>query len=566
MAKRRTSGDPSAKQGVLICLGICIPLIIILGVATYFGFSGKSEAEAKAATAGQDKDKAQKDATKQHSEAALLKAYVGLPLDKNDEPYPATFHDDPQAASIIKELDQDPGWDPVKRAPKDTYKSRVTKLTADIDAAYKVRDTTINEKNKLKAELDAANDKYAKMDAKYRQDVEELNKKKEEDREKIAAELAKANRTNNELRDEIEETKKKAEFQRGDLQAANAKLTKEKKTLDQKIEVIGQKIAPVYLPDFEKPKGKIDAIDPESRFAYINVGASDNVKPLLTFSVYSPGPEGRADLYRAEGSQAQREKKRAAHEPVPKGTLEVVSIIGPHSSKARITNVREPGRDPLMRGDLIFNPVWSPNQHMHVAVTGMINLTGDGRDRSAEFIQTLQRMGVIVDSYLDTKDLKIKGPGMTVNTNYLVEGEHPDVNNLLTLGGSTIGERSTKIDELINKMKNDAKDLGISTMTARNFMTLAGYRIPKQITPFAGASGYGTIGGGTGESKEETPKEKPKPKAKEMEEGKAKDADKEKAPEKKDDADKEKAKEKEADKEKAKEADKDKEAPKEKEK
>jgi hypothetical protein len=558
-ARRTSSGDPSAKQGVLISLGVCIPLIIILGVTTYFGFAGKSDAEAKATAANQEKDKAQKDATRQHNEAAFLRANIGLNLEKNDDSLPAAFHNAPEAANITKELDKEPGWDGVKQAPKETLKHRVDQLTADRDTAFKNRDTTINEKNKLKADLDAANKKYTDMEAKYRQDLDELNKKKEEDREKIAADLAKANQTINQLRDEMDDTRKKAELQRGEQSASIAKLNKEKKNLDNRLDVATRKIAAPYLPDYEQPKGKIDAIDRESRFAYINIGASENVKPLLTFSVYSPGPEGKVDLYKAEGTQAEVDKKRAAHEPVPKGTLEVVSILGPHSSKARITNVRDMNRDPIMRGDMIFNPIWSPNQNMHVAVTGLINLTGDGRDRSAEFIEGLKRAGVVIDSYLDTKDLKIKGPGITVNTNYLVEGEHPEVNNLLTLGGSTIGERSTKIDELINQMKKEAQDQGVSMMTARNFMTLVGYRIPKKITPFAGAGGYGTLGVGSSESKEgEAPKPKAKAKDKEMED---KDADKEKAaaPDKNPDADKEKAKAKDADK--PKEGDKD--APKE---
>ena len=85
MAKRRTSGEPSSKQGVLISLGICIPLIIGLGVATYFGFAGKGEAETRAKAAGDDKAKADKARGEAEAKAALLKAYAGIPLDKNDE-------------------------------------------------------------------------------------------------------------------------------------------------------------------------------------------------------------------------------------------------------------------------------------------------------------------------------------------------------------------------------------------------------------------------------------------------------------------------------------------------
>ena len=40
---------------------------------------------------------------------------------------------------------------------------------------------------------------------------------------------------------------------------------------------------------------------------------------------------------------------------------------------------------------------------------------------------TLQRMGVVVDAYLDEKDNTIKGPGMTLNTTYLIIGDTPEV-------------------------------------------------------------------------------------------------------------------------------------------
>src|SRR5206468_12940558 len=104
MAKRRTSGEPSSKQGVLISLGMCIPLITGLGVATYFGFAGKGEAETKAAEASKKQADANKARDTAERKAALLKAYDGLPLEKDEESLPAAFHDDPQAASITKEL------------------------------------------------------------------------------------------------------------------------------------------------------------------------------------------------------------------------------------------------------------------------------------------------------------------------------------------------------------------------------------------------------------------------------------------------------------------------------
>jgi hypothetical protein len=585
MAKRRASSEPSSKQGVLITLGICIPLIIGLGVATYFGFAGQKERDDKAADATKKLNDAQKAGRTAEDKVALLKAYMGITLEKNEEPAFAAAHDqsltgsDQGTINMIKELDQTVVWDSVKRAPKDTLLNVIKSQKNQLDAAQKAQDKINKDMAKAYGDIRAS----VETNKKGEQDLENRTKAAEENALKAQQSkldsLVKAQAEINRLRDEEDDVKKKSELEKGEKLATIKKLEAESKILQKKNDLLQIKVAPVYLPDFEQPQGKIDAIDRESRFAYINIGASDGVKPLLTFSVYSPGTEGNVNLYGAEGTQAERDKKRASHEPVPKGTLEVVSIMGPHASKARITGVRDQNQDPLVRGDLIFNPIWRANQHMHVAVTGMINLTGDGRDRSAEFIQSLQRMGVIIDSYLDTKELQIKGPGMTVNTNYLVEGEHPKVDNMLALAGSSIGARSVKIDDLINQMKNQAKDLGISTMTARNFMTLVGYRVPKNVIPFAGTSGYGSLTGGDGkkegeEKKEEkkegdeAPKAKPKAKAKPVKEDEEMKEDIKEDKKKATDKDKEDAKKGDAkdDKKDNGKDDKDKDAPKDKDK
>src|SRR5437016_11737471 len=146
MAKRRTSGEPSTKQGVLISLGICIPLLIGLGVATYFGFAGKGEAETRAKAAGDDKAKADKARGEAEAKAALLKAYAGIPLDKNDESLFVDFHDkglsggDGEVGKMIKDLDTDPGWDGVQRKPKDTLRNQVTALRSELTATKNALD------------------------------------------------------------------------------------------------------------------------------------------------------------------------------------------------------------------------------------------------------------------------------------------------------------------------------------------------------------------------------------------------------------------------------------------
>src|SRR5882672_5969141 len=238
MAKRRVTSDQSPKQAILICLGICIPLIIALGVATYFGFAGQKEADAKAADAGKKLADAQKAGRAAEDKLALVKGYVGLPADKNEGDI-GTIHDqqagDQATASMIKELDKDIGWDPVKRAPKDTLKNRIAKLTTDVEEATKKQAKLNADHAKDMADLRAANATNKTEEENLRKKLEEIEKKKEDDQEKLLANLSKAQQEINRLRDEIDDNKKKAENQRGSLQAAIDKMTAEKKTQDKKI-------------------------------------------------------------------------------------------------------------------------------------------------------------------------------------------------------------------------------------------------------------------------------------------------------------------------------------------
>src|SRR5436309_1446236 len=140
MAKRRVTSDQSPKQAILICLGICIPLIIALGVATYFGFAGQKEVDAKAATAQQNQAKADKARGDAEKQLTLMKAYVGLGLDQKEGDI-GTIHDQPgsdqAAATMVKDLDSMTGWDPVKRAPKETLKKRIQDLNTSVEEATK---------------------------------------------------------------------------------------------------------------------------------------------------------------------------------------------------------------------------------------------------------------------------------------------------------------------------------------------------------------------------------------------------------------------------------------------
>src|SRR5205085_10801592 len=154
------------------------------------------------------------------------------------------------------------------------------------------------------------------------------------------------------------------------------------------------------------PKGKILRIDHASNLAYVNLGSADNAKQGLTFSIFAA----------SVGNRVGRDNDR-------KGALELVTVMEPHLATARFTKVEDPNRNPILAGDLLFNPAWNPAQREHIAIAGIIDIDGDGTDDTPELVRNLQRQGIEVDAWLDVKERKIKGPGINERTTYFVLGE-----------------------------------------------------------------------------------------------------------------------------------------------
>jgi RNA polymerase sigma factor (sigma-70 family) len=87
-----------------------------------------------------------------------------------------------------------------------------------------------------------------------------------------------------------------------------------------------------------KPLGRVLEVGQNAK-VYINLGEEDDVHPNRTFSVFGKGS------YRANHS--------------PKASLEVLTVLGPHLSLARVTWLHDPDGEPLIQGDELYNPVLS---------------------------------------------------------------------------------------------------------------------------------------------------------------------------------------------------------------
>jgi hypothetical protein len=376
----------------------------------------------------------------------------------------------------------------LKAQPEKTYKLKVTTLVAELDQLSKERgefgDATKKGKDDLQGLIRTNDEKIKQLQQELKKAQDALANQKDDKSKEFMDAVAEIEK----LRDDA---KKMGEAHEQALVAKDEELAKLRKEFTdlkakydkEKATEAVLKVSDIKLSEHDTPKGKVLRTDPTGKFAYIDIGSAQNIKPQATFAIFGVGP----------GGQPEQERK---------GSLEVVSVLDPKMSMCRITDLRDPLRFPVLKGDLLFNPAWSPNNKEHIAIAGIIDLTGDGSDNTVEFIRLMEKQGIVVDEYLDLKDLTFKGKGMSLKTKFLVAGFVPEPKGNI-VEGNKIQELQIKVLERASEMKDRAAKLGIEMMPARRFMAMIGMKLPKQVRePEYAIQGLGNVNGGEGGMKE----------------------------------------------------------------
>ncbi len=234
----------------------------------------------------------------------------------------------------------------------------------------------------------------------------------------------------------------------------------------------------IQTPDLLKAdvaKGIVEKRD--ESYVYLSIGSASYLRPGVTFAILPKDASWRNT----------DEKDR-----LTKGQIEVVEILGPHSSRAKIIGETNPIRDPIRVKDQLFNAVWVPGTREHVAFAGIIDLNGDGLDDDKAFISMLEKQGVVIDEWLDLTDRTIKGKGMTIATKFLVLG--PDV-DFDSASFQKLGENDPRaaarmeIQQKMGSMKLQAGKLGIQVIDYRKFLISVGHKLPQKMFK----PSYGTV-------------------------------------------------------------------------
>jgi hypothetical protein len=223
---------------------------------------------------------------------------------------------------------------------------------------------------------------------------------------------------------------------------------------------------------FEEPQGKILRRLPEG-VVEINIGSSSFVRPGLTFTVLpNDFPEkGRQSRIRVMRIPDERGNYKNVERFTEKATIEVIEVLSPTLSRARISQEYDPIRDGAAPGDLIYNSVWRKGAADHIALVGIFDVNGDGSDDIESVVRDLNRMGVPVDAYFDMKQRKWVG-NITEQTRYIVEGWYP-----ANTAGDPNRDDKTKLIAAMSDAIKAGKEKGVATVKFQDFFPRMGYRV-----------------------------------------------------------------------------------------
>ncbi len=480
MAPKAPKGKNS-NTGMVVTLVFFILATIGLGISTYTGYTADEGKDAKIKKVEGELVAQKKTTDWYEMQTLLLKAYIGHfkgddleRLKVKYDAYRAGTLVGPEGGKEKPDLDQlvalltDPkklGWDANQYKPSKSYEQLLVNNLAEIEDL----NTKLAQANDLakRANNDATRDKttVAALQDTYRKDLDNVKATavkdrtmEEEDRKNVRIELDRLGKENADLRKSQEEELKKERAEIGKIKA-------ELVVWQEKANRLTKDLALARKRGMDAPKNwradwKIIQLDKrDSNLAYINLGSADNVQEQLTFSVHG------LDLNQ---------------KPLPssKGNVEVLNVIDRHLSQVRITDVKNRARDPIMEDDVLFNPVWDPNLKRHVAIAGLVDLTGEGRDGLQEFMRNLERMGVVVDAWTDRNALdKPKGKGISYQTDYLILADGIDY---LPETANTQNLRK-EIGDRILEMKKVAEEHGVQVLGFRQYLDKIGYRLPRGI-------------------------------------------------------------------------------------
>jgi peptidoglycan hydrolase CwlO-like protein len=205
---------------------------------------------------------------------------------------------------------------------------------------------------------------------------------------------------------------------------------------------------------FEAPDGRIAWINQRQRLVWIDVGRADGLMRQTTFSVFDHDVNGVTNA-------------------APKARIEVVRLSDDHMAECRI--LEDSAANPILKGDAIHTPSWSPGQRIHFAIAGKMDIDGDKFEDYDTVKNIITLNGGVIDAELRPNGTRIGQ--LSVNTRYLVLGDPPDD----TASPTAIQE--------FTKIRDEVSRFGTDIISVDKLLTQMGWKVEERTVELAGGKG-----------------------------------------------------------------------------
>ena len=242
-----------------------------------------------------------------------------------------------------------------------------------------------------------------------------------------------------ETRDTLTKTVNTFNIFRGAAAKEKAQLTKKQSQLTGTIEA--QRLALIRLrsDQFESVQGEVRFVLHGGDLCTINLGSADALRVGVTFGVI-------------DATETRLKDARV------KASLQVTRIRGEHLAECRIVSTPEID-SPIIEGDKIYSPWWSPGVAVKIALAGDIDIDGDGRADNEAIRGMITSAGAVVAATINSDGTQTGK--LDASIRFLVIGESPRA-----VAGSASEERLLQIEKQLGEVRDQATELGLTVIPA----------------------------------------------------------------------------------------------------
>jgi hypothetical protein len=325
----------------------------------------------------------------------------------------------------------------------DGASTTVAALAEQLKEAQQIRDETIRVSDQKVKELTAERDSLAQHAQEVQNSYDQLKALMEKSTDEQVKALYNDLETERDRSSQLNQQLLKTE---AELQVASQML---RDTREQLAQITGR---PDQEPQIREPDAEIILLDEYSKIVHIDIGSDQHVYPGLTFGVYD-----RSVPIPSDG--------------VGKAEIQVFNVAK-NISTARIT--KSDPQNPILKGDVVANLVWSKDKVNLFVVSGDFDLDGDGtEDPEAD-----RKIKALIENWGGKVE-----DAVSVNTAFIVLGTPPTVLERPTYDQLAIDplamdkyEASLKRLDDYKQVLKQAQNLDIPILNYKRFLYLIGYK------------------------------------------------------------------------------------------